>query len=220
MAAVPVRSLKWVRFPNDQQPGSLVTLHDPDAWGSGVYREGRVTRMIGALDAQTRLARVLITVDDPLGEMSQVPPLILGTLIEAKIDGVPIEDVVRLEREHVHDGDTVWVMNGDELEIRKSEVVFRDPTYAYVRTGLESGDQVVTTTLATVANGVKLRKVERSAKDDVQVPDSEATASTANLEQGLPVVEIGELRHVKLDALPASNDSSTVTSSQPVEVTE
>jgi RND family efflux transporter MFP subunit len=165
IAAVPVRNLRWVQFPSDQQPGSQVTFHDPDAWGPGVYRYGRVARMIGSLDAQTRLARVLITVDDPLGERSEVPPLILGSLIEARIEGIPISDVVRLDREHIHDEDRVWVMKNNLLEVRSTEVTFRDPQYAYIHSGLESGEEVVITTLATVADGVQLRKVDKASDD-------------------------------------------------------
>ena len=61
-------------------------------------------------------------------------------------------------------------MKHEKLEIRKTEVVFRDAEYAYIRKGLESGEEVVTTTLATVAEGVGLRKT-------VQV--SESTESSA-----------------------------------------
>ncbi len=175
IAAVPVRNLRWVQFPTDDGEGSLVTLRNPDAWGANISRTGRVARMIGALDEQTRLARVLITVDDPLGQTSDVPPLILDTLVEASIAGVPLADVVRLEREHVHEDDTVWVTTNGQLEIRQTDIVFRDPDYAYIRGGLESGDEVVITTLATVADGVRLRKVNgdaapaaSSAEDELQ----------------------------------------------------
>ena len=160
MAAVPIRSLRWVQFPSSEGQGSAVTLRDPDAWGPEAEREARVTRMIGTLDEQTRLARVLITVSDPLGQSSNAPPLILDTLIEARIEGRPIEDVVRLNREHVHERDTVWVMKDGKLQIRETDIVFRDAEYAYVRTGLESGEEVVATTLATVAEGVGLRRLE------------------------------------------------------------
>jgi hypothetical protein len=122
--------------------------------------------MIGTLDEQTRLARVLITVPDPLGRQSEAPPLILDTLIETQIEGRPIDDVVRLPREYVRERDTVWVMQDNELEIRETDIVFRDSTYAYIRSGLESGDEVVTTTLATVADGIRLRKVDRAAEAD------------------------------------------------------
>lgn len=164
LAAVPVRSLRWVQFPDDgsgalRERGSLVRLRNPDAWGNDSERLARVTRMIGTLDQQTRLARVLITVNDPLGRKSDVPPLILDTLIEVRIEGKPIDDVVQLNREYVHDRNTVWVMKDAKLEVRETEIVFQDAEHAYIRRGLESGEEVVTTTLATVAEGIGLRRI-------------------------------------------------------------
>ena len=85
-------------------------------------------------------------------------------LIEVRIEGKPIEDVVRLSREYVHEGDTVWVMKDGELEIRETEIVFRDAEYAYIRGGLETGEEIVTTTLATVADGVGLRKISEATE--------------------------------------------------------
>ncbi len=175
MAAVPVRSLRWIQFPNSGRPGSAVTLRNPDAWGPESERQGRVTRMIGTLDQQTRLARVLITVADPLGLKSDVPSLILDTLIEARIEGKQIENVVRLSREYVHEHDTVWVMKDGRLEIRETDIVFRDAEYAYVREGVESGESVVTTTLATVADGVGLRKAS-----DASMPNDNSHAEATD----------------------------------------
>jgi RND family efflux transporter MFP subunit len=163
MAAVPVRSLPWVQFSESDGQASTVTLHNPDTWPPGAERHARVTRMIGALDQQTRLARVLITVADPLARNSAGPPLILDTLLETHIKGRPIEDVIRLRRDYVHERDTVWVMNDGKLEIRETDIVFRDAKYAYIQDGLESGEEVVITTLATVAEGVGLRKLNDPA---------------------------------------------------------
>ncbi|QEG00443.1 Multidrug resistance protein MdtA precursor [Stieleria maiorica] len=179
MAAVPVRSLPWVQFPGpvDQEgaggsKGSAVRLRNPGAWPPGAERLGQVARMIGTLDQQTRLARVLVTVPDPLGESDQAPPLILDTLIETEIEGKPIEDVVRLDRKYIRDSDTVWVMKDDVLEIRETEIVFRDAEYAYIRQGLADGEEVVVTTLATVADGIGLRKID-DASDPAAGSDEE-----------------------------------------------
>lgn len=165
-AAVPIRNLQWVRF-NDSEDdeGSEVTLRNPDSWPPGAVRRGRVARMIGTLDQQTRLARILVTVRDPLGRSTDGPPLILETLIQTEIEGTPIQDVVRIDRELVRDSDTVWVMKDEKLEIRETEIVFRDAQHAYVREGLEDGDEVVVTTLATVAEGVGLRKVNDASSE-------------------------------------------------------
>jgi RND family efflux transporter MFP subunit len=172
MAAVPVRTLRWVQFPETTEDGvplegSKVILRHPDAWGPGVEREGRVARLIGTLDQQTRLARVLITVPDPLGRESGAPPLILDTLIETQIEGREIKDVVRLPRDYVRNQNTVWVMKDEQLEIRDTQVVFQDAEYAYIREGIEAGEEIVITTLATVANGVGLRKI---TNDETELP--------------------------------------------------
>ncbi|MEW4526774.1 efflux RND transporter periplasmic adaptor subunit [Maioricimonas sp. JC845] len=173
IATLPVRSLNWVQFSEADGQGSTATLHNPDTWLPGAKRDATVTRMIGALDQRTRLARVVMTVEDPLARNSDGPPLILDTLLEAHINGRPIEDVVRLDRDYVHERDTVWVMTDGTLEIRETDIVFRDADYAYIRDGLESGDEVVTTTLATVANGISLRKINEPA------PQSESSNTEA-----------------------------------------
>ena len=164
MATVPVRHLRWVEFPEVDGQGSAVTLRNPGTWPPGAERRAEVARMIGTVDQVTRLARVLISVPDPLARTTSAPPLILDTLIEAHIEGRPIEDVIRLSRDYVRDGDTIWVLKDDKLEIREAEIDFRDADYAYIRDGVTHGEEVVVTTLATVAEGVGLRRTNDVAE--------------------------------------------------------
>lgn len=193
MAAVPVRNLRWINFTEGNRQGSAVTLSNPEAWGPEITRPAHVARMIGALDEQTRLARVQVTVNDPLGLKSDLPPLIIDTILEVHIAGTPIEDVVRLDREYVHDRNTVWVMKDGKLEVRETDVVFQDPEFAYIRSGLESGDEVVTTTLATVADGVLLRRTNDEDEETAGGNDSagvrnhkETTAKGSTSEGDVP----------------------------------
>ena len=164
MAAVPVRNLYRIQFPDADGVGSPVTLRNPDSWPPGEERAARVSRMMGSLDEQTRLARVLITVDDPLARETTGPPLILDSLIQVDIQCRPIEGVVRLDRRYVRDDDTVWVMREEKLEIREATIAFTDARFAYIQGGVEDGEHVVTTTLATVAEGVGLRRIEDSSE--------------------------------------------------------
>ncbi len=172
-AALPVRSLRWVQFPTSDQPGSSVTLRNPDAWPVGTEKQARIARMIGTVDERTRLAQVLVTVADPLGEATDTPPLILQSLIEVQIEGRAIENAVRLQRRYVREGDTVWVMKEGQLQICETDVLFRDAEYAYIGEGLQSGDEVVITTLATVAEGVGLRKIN-------EFPDADSSHDEEN----------------------------------------
>jgi hypothetical protein len=85
------------------------------------------------------------------------PPLIVGSIVQAWIAGRPLENVIRVHRDHLRTGDTVWTMEEDKLVIRVVRVAFRDSEFAYVSEGLEPGVRIVTTDLATVAEGVPLR---------------------------------------------------------------
>lgn len=205
MAAVPIRSLRWIQFPeSEDQQGSIATLRNPDSWPPGAQRQGRVARMIGTLDQQTRLARVLITVSDPLGRKSDAPALILDTLIETEIEGRPIEDVVRLEREFIRDSDTVWVMKDDKLEIRPTEIVFQDADYAYIRAGLEDGEEVVITTLATVAEGIGLRKINGKS----ELSESETLDETESSEPETTETDSSQSESSELETSEPESNSS------------
>jgi hypothetical protein len=171
IASVPVSKLRWVRLPSGDEQGSQVFIHHEAAWGEGRRREGRVKSLIGTLDRTTRLGRVLVTVKDPLArapdpEHPDRPALIVGSLVEVRIQGTPLEDVVRIDRAHLRKDDTVWVMKDGKLEIRPVDVAFEDPDHAYLRGGLEAGELVVETNLATVAADAPLRTGDAQADPD------------------------------------------------------
>lgn len=159
--AVPVSSLRWIDIPQDPRSSAAhAQLRHRAAWPENTFREARVHSMIGALEDETRLARILLTVPDPLAHepgSSGLPPLMVGSYVEARIEGKLIEDAVRMRRDYLRQNDTVWINEDGVLRIRPLEVVFRDQDYAYVRQGLEETDLVVTTNLATVVEGARLR---------------------------------------------------------------
>lgn len=166
-ATVPLSKLPWLGFSDqtEQESGAPVTLHHDTIWPAGQVREARLAQLVGELDDNARMARVLITVDDPLAldQAAGKPALMLGTFVRAEIAGRPLEDVVRLERHLVRRNNTVWVIEERQLVIRDVDIVFQDEDYAYVAEGLEEGDQVITNDLASVVSGARLR-----LEDDTQ----------------------------------------------------
>lgn len=168
-ATVPLAALRWIEIPAPSESmedaataytGPVVQVRDRSAWAQDAYREGRIIELVGELQGTTRLAQLLVAVDAPV---AREPRLLLGSYVEARIPGRVISDVSRLARDYLRPDDTVWVYTpaangqGGELVIRQAEVVFRDATHAYIRDGLNDGDLVVTTNLATVAQGARLR---------------------------------------------------------------
>ena len=169
-ATVPQSKLRMLTFPQDDAgEGSEVTIRNRTAWGPDEYRTGNLYRLIGALEQQTRFARVLVEVDDPLSyreDNTGKPSLMIGSYVELDISGRQLDDVVRVSRDYVRDGDTIWIMNEDgNLDIRQANIVFEDATYAYVSEGVEEGERIVTTNIATISQGAPLR-LQGSADND------------------------------------------------------
>ena len=161
-ASVPLSQLRWLTFANSNaRKGSEVMIRDRTAWQKDEYRTGYLFRLIGSLEDQTRLGRVLIGVPDPLARSNRLEgsqPLMIGAFVETSIQTRELSDVVRLDRDHLRKDQTVWVMDEDnKLRIRRAEIVFQDAEYAYIKEGLQEGEQVVVTNLSTVVDGAPLR---------------------------------------------------------------
>lgn len=172
-ATLPVSKLQWLHFPeNDKDRGSEVLIKNSTAWPEEQYREGYLDKEIGALDGQTRLARVLVKVADPLSKKTDLegkPKLMIGTFVEVDIHANKLDNVVRLSRDYIRSNETVWVMKEGKLEIREVDIVLTDNDYAYIHKGLEEGEQIVITDLSTVSNGIGLRtRSEGSEKEPTQ----------------------------------------------------
>lgn len=157
--SLPVRKLKWLSFPtHHRERGAPVTIKNTSDWGEGEHRIGYLANRVGALDAQSRLARLLIEVPDPLNlKNKDQPELLIGSFVEVEIEGNPIEQVIRLNRDYLRTNQTVWVMENEKLSIKKVKVKLMDAHYAYISEGLEDGAQVLTTNISTVTEGIPLR---------------------------------------------------------------
>lgn len=171
MATVALSKVPYLKFPeSSSEKGAPVTLRNRSAWPKDATRTGHLFRLVGALETQTRLARVVIEVPDPLARSESTPdaqPLLVGEYLEVRIEGRPIENVVRLERDYLRKNDTAWVMDeGNQLRIQDLDIIFKDATYAYIREGLEDGDRVVTTNLSTVTDGAELRLEGTESSDE------------------------------------------------------
>ncbi|WP_421773208.1 efflux RND transporter periplasmic adaptor subunit [Gracilimonas sp.] len=168
---IPLSKLKWVNLSaGDNSSGSDVIIRNRTAWGNEEHRSGNLIRMLGSLENQTRLARVLVEVQDPMAfedVNSEKPKLIIGSFVETRIKTRPLNSVVRLKRDYLRANESVWVKEGDSLSIRDVEIQFQDAEYAYITQGLSGGEQVVTTNLASVTEGAPLR-LEGSSTEGVQ----------------------------------------------------
>lgn len=157
--AVSPASLEWIEFPGPGREGTEVRLRDDAAWGAGKWRTGHVVRLAARLTEVGRMTELVVALDDPLAlETAEAPPVLLGAYLRAEIAARPIEGALAIDRAALRDGDTVWVMTAEgTLEIRAVEVAWRGAGEALVTDGLDAGEMVVISQLATVADGMALR---------------------------------------------------------------
>ena len=161
--SVPVKELQWITVPRARDAvGSSVRITNPAAWGEGAWREGRVIRLAGDLEKEGRMARLIVEVDDPFAlrpENSDKPVMLMDSYVSVLIEGRPLEQVARIEREYLRDGDRLWIMGAEgTLDIRQVDIVFRSQNEVYVASGVEDGEALVVTDLAAPVEGMPLRR--------------------------------------------------------------
>jgi RND family efflux transporter MFP subunit len=171
--SIPVERLKWIYIPRDaSDEGSPVRIR----FRNGHERSGRVIKLLGDLETEGRMARVMVSVPDPLclkaPDMEQ-PPLLIGEYVRVEIKGREIETLYRIPHGTLHDGSKIWVAgNSDKLEIRQAEVIWRDTDFVLIRDGLNPGDRLIVSDLAVPVDGMPV-------KIDVPKPDKRAGYSAS-----------------------------------------
>ncbi len=160
---IPVDQLEWISIPGpNQSEGSNVKIFDSAGETSGAYRTGKVIRLISTLEPEGQMARLLVSVPDPLSLNSDspktVPMLLIGTFVRVQIEGRQLTQVIAIQREWLRNNSTVWLMNGNnELEIRPVQIAYRDRDRVFVKEGLQEGERLVVTDLAAPVQGMPLR---------------------------------------------------------------
>lgn len=165
--SIPLRDLTWVRVPGrGSDTGSTVNVLHEVSLRQQVERKGEVVRLLGDVDPTGRMARLLVSVEDPLGVLEGKEldcPLLVGEYLEVQIQGPQVENLVAIPRHSIRSEDRVWVCTKDrKLAIREVEAVFSTSDEVMARNTFEPGDEIITTTLEFAIPGTPLTTSESS----------------------------------------------------------
>ncbi len=162
---VPTTALRWIEWPDQSgQGGSQVELMDAADRDSPRW-SGRVIQLLDALESEGRRAGVLVEISEP---QAGTRPLLLGTYVQARIDGRELVDALRLDNTWVHD-DQVWVVVDGRLQARELEVAYRGSDHMLVTAGLQAGEQIVTSVPSGFIDGMRVR-IQGQAGDTSPAP--------------------------------------------------
>jgi len=181
--SIPMDRLQWIAIPgiNGDAGATAKVLHavGPEL---AVERAGRVVRLLGDLDPVGRMARVLVTVGDPLGlgadSNDGAIPLLIGAYVRVLIEGPVLDDVVAVPRRALREGDRIWVMNADDkLEIREANIVWRRENDVLLRDSVDEGERIIVSSIATPVPGLGLR-AEHDGNDLTATPGGRSRDSS------------------------------------------
>ena len=150
----------WVelRLPTDRiakiQPRTNAKGSHVKLKANGIDYQGELIRIHPQVDSDSRLAKVIVEINQPLTQSSR--PLLLGTYVEAKIMQQPIKNAVKLPREALTSDSRVWgVDNKGLLQVEAVHLIDMDSQSAYINPpkGL---DYIVTNSLKTLVPGTKV----------------------------------------------------------------
>ncbi len=122
----------------------------------------RISRVSGTIDPQTQSLGVVVAVDRPAeaAKPGERPPLFRNTFVEVELSSAPIEGLIVVPLNAVHQG-VVYVVDADmRLEKREVMVEFSQKGYAVLQEGLKPGERIVTSDLITAVDGMLLAPQE------------------------------------------------------------
>lgn len=160
---LPLEEIVWLQVPRKgtKQRGSLAKV-ELQSGGRTFHWQGEITRSLGEIDPRNRMARVVVTVNDPFTEDTEkanlLNELLPGMFVNVQILGEELSDIISVPRGAMHDNDTIWVIDDENrLHIREVDILRRERDEVLIRSGLDANEKIVLTNLSGAAEGMLLR---------------------------------------------------------------
>lgn len=141
-------------------------LSELDVWVSpanmpDVHWQGRLARVSGSLDADTRTLQAVITVAEPYRDAQPPvrPPLVRNMFVQANLSAPTPEPVISIPASALHQNQVYLVDEHDRLQRREIRVAWRQDDLAVIAEGLSEGDRLVLDDLVPAIEGSLLAPV-------------------------------------------------------------
>ncbi len=155
--SIPRSDLDDILLPSTQSEQIPVTLL-PTPWNGNADTtwQGTILRLLPDVDPRGLMARLLISVKNPLLQ-NQKNPLLLGTMVKVLLPGKTIAACYAIPRTAVLPDFSVLLADAtDTLEIRPVTVAKMDSNVAYITSGLHSGERLIVSPVPAPISGMKL----------------------------------------------------------------
>ncbi len=158
-----------------------------------------LTRVESVIDERSRMLYLVATVNDPYQlktQQTDKPPLRVGTFVNASISGKSLDNIVRIPHDVLQTDSTVWLIDSNNnLQRRTVSIIANDNQYAYVDSGLTSGDKIAIGYIdsGNIGNQVSIAKLitlPMDSKSHSQATEQVALKTVPDNKAQQPVREI------------------------------
>lgn len=156
---ISLNDLKFLTLP--ERPGAApvaVQLH-ANIIGQSSSWEGLIVRTEGVIDTQSRVIHAIAQISDPYDFGGTGKELLrFGTFVRATIRGDDAGELFVVPRHAVYKESQVWVVGDDDTIAPRDVIVVRfDEDFAYIKSGLESGEVYCITPIERPLPGMKVK---------------------------------------------------------------
>ena len=156
--SVPLNRLQWLSIPQEgSEKGSPAKIY----YRQGNVREGQVIRLQGNLTTEGRMARLLVSIPDPLGLADgpkDMQPLVIGEYVRVEIKGQELSNVFSIPRKALRNDRELWIATSDgRLSIRPVDTLWRDESHVLVKDGLQEEELLIVSDLPVPIDGMMVR---------------------------------------------------------------
>ena len=176
-ATIPVSRLSRIKFPDNKgQPGASARIIFENEDGTRISRPGTLFKLLGELDSQSRMARILVAIDDPLslqknakGSPAGNPEygkILLGSYVKVEINAGTLDNVYVVPRQAIHEGNILWLLNRENrLAKRPADIVWRRKDEMLIRFDLYDSEKLIISRLQSPLPGMALRSAAEKETD-------------------------------------------------------
>ncbi len=128
---------------------------------SGRQWSGAVSRVDSAIDSNSRQLHVIGRIDQTLSDSHLASEIKIGEYLTAEIQGKLIKDALIIPNKTIYQSSFVYIVEKGTLQRRDIEILWQNNDVAMIGSGLESGDQLVLTSLGQVTSGTRVSIAEQ-----------------------------------------------------------
>ena len=127
---------------------------------SDIYRDGTIHRSLGVIDRDTRMAHLVVRIDDPYSIDSDAVPVQFGSYAEVTFEGQILNDVFRVPQSLVTKQQVWTVDDGGNLQANPVNIVREEGEYFLIDSGLQDNDNIVMTLPEYPQDGMAVKVVD------------------------------------------------------------